>query len=137
MCIFVKASRKPVVQVATKPITVYKFFDFYENWSVISSPYQDCRYKIGVLKTAKQGFGKSERLYNKTIKEINKIGRSLYETIDLDEGLHSYSTKTCAISHELTPYLFLCRLPVGTRYMKGIGQEILSDQLMVIEQVEF
>lgn len=137
MCIYVPRNNK--VLIANKPITVYKIFDTSYPFAntltgKLLSPYQETLYKIGVLKTAKQDFKKTEKIFQK---EKEKF--LFQDFIELSYGIHSYRTKTRAIEESGTyRHLFLCKLPIGTRYIRGCSEhsEIVSNQLIVVKHLK-
>ncbi len=118
MCLVAKAE----IRTASRAITCYKRLVKYRN-GVLKSPYYGEEYKIGETKKVEcftDGNGRNIRNRTK-VKEINA-------------GLHAYTTLKRALN--VTYYTTVrCVIPKGTKYVRGIGGDIVALKLIVKEIV--
>lgn len=125
MCLVPKESAK----IAGKDIVVYKILVKYLN-GVHYSPWRDAPYEIGKLYTA------NIRYHKRLLYKIDEY--PITKTI-IGEGLHAYRSCSTAIFRS-TQFpqrglsVFKAIIPKGAMYVFGIGDEIVSTQLKLIEE---
>lgn len=127
MCISVHRSEK--VKIASRNVKVYKRLTIKDNGKLVS-PYLETYYQIGKDKTAIGGF-------NRTLKEFENKKKH-WIIIDLDEGIHSYSSEKTALNNRLQVYnedIFLAVIPKGARYLIGQYDEVISDKLRIVKRL--
>ena len=125
MCLIPKASAK----IAEKDIVVYKLLGKCSN-GVYYSPWRDAPYEIEKLYTT------NIRYYERFLYEVD--GFPIKTTI-IEEGLHAYiDYSTAVLKSMMVPIsgLFIVKaiIPRGSMYVLGVGSEIVSTQLKLIEE---
>lgn len=124
MCLKPKESAK----IADKDIIVYKLLLKYSN-EIYLSPYRGAQYKIGKLYTA------NIRYRERILEECNCL---IPQTV-IEEGLHAFINHSAAsLTSAMVPISGLSIvkgvIPKGAMYVLGIGNEIVSTQLKLIEE---
>ena len=124
------------MKVANKDIKVYKRLNIGRKGG-LTSPYQGTPYYLNKMVTAKKDFAKSIMEHNFGDNSPLTYGLHAYTT-KLTYGLHAYTTKQRAFTTVHWSYegIFEAVIPKGARYIKGLYNEILTDQLMCIKQVK-
>ena len=125
MCLIPKESAK----IAEKDIVVYKLLGKCLNGAYYS-PWRDAPYEIGKLYIA-------NIRYHKRLS--HKVDEYLIKTTIIEEGLHAYiDYSTAVLTSAMVPTsgLFVVKaiIPRGSMYVLGVGNEIVSTQLKLIEE---
>lgn len=107
-------SRELDEQIATKDITVYKIVTF--DTESCNSLYRNFKYQ-----------------YNKLYTTSFTIQASDY-TFYINEGFHSYKTKTkaCEINKYFREFIVKCIIPKGSHYYINSDDEVVSDKIIII-----
>lgn len=126
MCLYLKNTKK---YTASENIEVFKRFlkPSRENTKTIVTPYMN------------------KRLHKNKLLET-KIGKIMPSVINvngyIDQGFHSYSKLSTATNRSrlhspFTGYevIYCCIIPKGAEYYIGKGDEIVSNQLIIINQI--
>ena len=124
MCLIPKESAK----IADKDIVVYKLLVKCLN-GIYYSPWKNAPYKIGKLYTA------NIRYREHILEECNCL---ISQTV-IEEGLHAFiNYSTAILTSAMVPVSGLSIvkgvIPKGAMYVLGIGNEIVSTQLKLIEE---
>lgn len=129
-----KDAIKECKKIAKKDIIVYK--TLYEHTgfknTILRSPYMTMDYKIGYhyYQTGRK-FG---------IKYVRNNCDLEYSYIDIDEGLHAYTTiKTALKNYIRSMYInciVQCRIPKGSEYFIDNTDEIVTDNLILEKMYE-
>lgn len=122
MCLIPKESAK----IADKDIIVYKVLFKCSN-GTLRSPYKDVPYETGKLYIA-------NIRYRECL--IHKVNEYPVTTTTIEEGLHAYTLKDFAFlrAFSIIGVVFKAIIPRGAMYVLGIGNEIASTQLKLIEE---
>lgn len=112
MCLKVKSE----LRIAKTDLYTIKKLNIY-NGTTLRSPYYKKHWKIGIIETAKMGEKKKKGDYaSKGFHSLIQPTNNWFRTLD----------KYCVI--------MICRIPKGSKYYLGKGDDIISNQLEIVEK---
>ena len=130
MCLYIRCGEH-TIHKAKNDITCYKLLLEAPN-NTLQSPYRGMLYRLNRV----------YRLWNFT---GNSSDGSIYKTFrfrlpqeidEVSQGFHSYATLESALNWRgASETVLKCRIPKGTRYILGKGNEIVSLKLELLEIV--
>ncbi len=109
-------------KIAKKDITVYKYLKDQQN-GLLRSPFVGAIYQIGVQQFADLDIRSYK--YTKT------------NTFSVEAGLHAFTDYETAIEQcRFGSDVFKAIIPKGSEYLLGMGNEIVSSHLIIVEKMK-
>lgn len=149
MCLVVLKNRPK--QIAQEDIIVYKKINIKEN-NILCSPHQGFLYELNKLYTTEIGIrpsGSLDPIFSDSLdgcfveayfikRNMPLTEKLIYKYFDIyDVGFHSYCTfERANVDRFNNDGIFKCTIPKNSEYIEGVTDLLVSNQIIVNEEVE-